>query len=53
VLATNGHRRLHIEPKQTAGGMWYGIYVHHSESAAEHPLVKGALTRLQNVATSK
>lgn len=26
VIATNGHRRLFIQPRGTAGGTWYGIY---------------------------
>jgi DNA-directed RNA polymerase subunit RPC12/RpoP len=26
IQATNGSRQLHIEPRQTAGGVWYGFY---------------------------
>ena len=26
AVATNGHRRLHWLPVNTAGGTWYGIY---------------------------
>jgi hypothetical protein len=27
IQANNGHRNLHVEVRQTAGGLWYGIYV--------------------------
>lgn len=26
LQATNGHRLLYVEPRQTAAGVWYGIY---------------------------
>lgn len=26
IQATNGHRKLHVVEKQTAAGIWYGIY---------------------------
>lgn len=26
IQMTNGHRMVHVEPKQTAGGVWYGFY---------------------------
>jgi hypothetical protein len=28
VIATNGHRNLHVVSVQTAGGVWYGIYAY-------------------------
>lgn len=27
IQATNGHRELFVVPRQTAAGIWYGIYV--------------------------
>jgi hypothetical protein len=27
IQANNGHRALHVEARQTAGGIWYGVYV--------------------------
>ncbi len=32
IQANNGHRKLHVEVRQTAAGPWYGIYVHHGPS---------------------
>ena len=26
IQASNGSRQLHVEPRQTAGGIWYGFY---------------------------
>lgn len=26
IQANNGHRRLHVETRKTAGGNWFGIY---------------------------
>lgn len=45
VQGTNGTRRLHVEPRQTVAGVWYGIYVHYCESipTADH---KAALARI-------
>jgi hypothetical protein len=28
ITATNGTRKIHVEPVQTAAGVWYGIYVY-------------------------
>jgi hypothetical protein len=28
LVAHNGTRKIHVEPKQTAGGTWYGLYVY-------------------------
>lgn len=28
LAATNGSRRLHVEERVTAAGVWYGIYVY-------------------------
>jgi DnaJ-class molecular chaperone len=27
IVANNGRRKLHVEERQTVGGVWYGIYV--------------------------
>jgi hypothetical protein len=28
ILANNTSRKIHVESRQTAGGVWYGIYIY-------------------------
>ena len=45
VQATNGSRRLHVEARQTAAGVWFGIYTHYSDAVPSIRLDRAALTR--------
>jgi hypothetical protein len=50
VQADNGRRKLHVEPRLTPAGTWYGIYAHSIQSVPNHPDVAGALGRVMKEA---
>ena len=53
VQASNGHRRLHVVDRQTAAGVWYGIYVHWSDGVTPVRATSGSMASLRVLARTR